>query len=187
MAESATVEEAIQNILKAICETLGWDLGELWIPEDSWPTPVPNSQRLHTQSLGCSNLWLSPSSQASELIEQLGQITFNLGVGLPGRIWETGSLHWITDIVDDPNFLRAESARKDGLHGAFGFPILDDREVLGVMTFYSHSIEQPDPDLIEKMENIGSQIGQFIRRKQTELKLKEAQDRLQAVMDNSTA
>ncbi|MGL5061926.1 MAG: adenylate/guanylate cyclase domain-containing protein, partial [Microcoleus sp.] len=36
------------------------------------------------------------------------------------------------------------------------------------------------------MANIGSQIGQFIQRKQADLELKKIQERLQAVMDNSS-
>ena len=177
LAESATVEAAIQNIIKAICETLEWDLGELWTPENAEST----------QSLSCTNIWLSPSIELSEFIAESGYITFNFGEGLPGRIWQTLSPHWITDVVNDANFVRVESARKDGLQAAFGFPILDDSNVLGVMTFYSNSVRQIDNELSEKMANIGSQIGQFIRRKQAELQLKETQKMLQAVMDNSTA
>ncbi|NJK74499.1 MAG: hypothetical protein HC942_10985 [Microcoleus sp. SU_5_6] len=40
--------------------------------------------------------------------------------------------------------------------------------------------------MLEKMANIGSQIGQFIRRKQADLELKNIQERLQAIMDNSS-
>ncbi len=177
LAESATIEAAIQNIIKAICETLEWDLGELWMRESGDETP----------SLTCTNLWMNPSTELPEFITQMVEITFNIGVGLPGRIWQTASPHWINDVVYDANFERLESARQDGLHGAFGFPILDDLEVLGVMTFYSTSVRQPEGNLLDKMADIGRQIGQFIRRKQAELQLKETQDRLQAVMDNSTA
>ncbi|HAZ43977.1 MAG TPA: hypothetical protein DDW76_16275 [Cyanobacteria bacterium UBA11369] len=177
LAESATIEAAIQNIIKAICETLDWDLGELWMRDD------PEAM----QSLTCTNLWMSPSIELPDFIAEMGEITFNIGVGLPGLIWQTASPHWINDVVDDSNFERIESARKDGLHGAFGFPILDDVEVLGVMTFYSTSVRRPEGNLLDKMADIGRQIGQFIRRKQAELQLKETQDRLQAVMDNSTA
>ncbi|MBC6435441.1 GAF domain-containing protein, partial [Nostoc sp. HG1] len=54
------------------------------------------------------------------------------------------------------------------LHGAFGFPIHSGKKILGVITCFSHQIQQPDPDLATVMNSIGEQIGQFIERKQAE-------------------
>ena len=177
LSESATAEAAIQNIIKAICETLEWDLGELWTPEYGEST----------QFLSCTNIWMSPAIELPNFIAEIGDITFNLGEGLPGRIWESVSPQWVTDVLDDANFLRVESAREDGLRAAFGFPIKGDKNVLGVMTFYSSYVRQTDRELLDKMADIGRQIGQFIQRKQAEFKLQRTQERLQAVMDNSTA
>ncbi len=175
LSESATIEAAIQNIIKAICETLAWDFGELWMLEKGQETPY----------LSFTNFWMSPSIDLPEFIAEAGEITFKFGEGFPGRIWQTGEPQWVANVLDDANFLRRVIAREDGLHGAFGFPILDESNVLGVMSFYSSFIRQPDREMLVLMANIGSQIGQFIRRKQAELKLKETQDRLQAIMDYS--
>jgi PAS domain S-box-containing protein len=177
LSESATAEVAIQNIIKAICETLGWDLGEVWTPEEGESTQV----------LICTNLWMSRSIELPNFIVQTGEITFKLGEGLSGRIWESGSPQWIADVLNDDNFLRVESARKDGLHGAFGFPIKGDKNVLCVMNFFSKYVLEADLELLDKMADIGCQIGQFIQRKQAELKLEQTQEILQAIMDNSTA
>jgi C4-dicarboxylate-specific signal transduction histidine kinase len=63
------------------------------------------------------------------------------------------------------------------LHGAFAFPILLGREVLGVIEFFSRDVWQRDDDLLVMMATIGSQIGQFIERKRAEnaLQLAEAE------------
>jgi C4-dicarboxylate-specific signal transduction histidine kinase len=64
------------------------------------------------------------------------------------------------------------------LHAAFGFPIVLGGEVLGVMEFFSHEIRPADRDLLNMTATIGSQIGQFIERKQAEDALRSAQAEL---------
>jgi len=63
---------------------------------------------------------------------------------------------------------------KAGLHAAFGFPVIVNEEVLGTLEFFSHDKEEPDNDLLNMMAAIGSQIGLFIKRKQTEKELRES-------------
>jgi signal transduction histidine kinase len=55
-----------------------------------------------------------------------------------------------------------------GLQGAFGFPILLDDEVLGVLEFFSHEIKDPDDELLRMVSSVGGQIGQFTKRKRVE-------------------
>jgi light-regulated signal transduction histidine kinase (bacteriophytochrome) len=59
-------------------------------------------------------------------------------------------------------------AVREGLHGAFGFPIRSGPEVLGVIEFFSRRIEQPDEDLLRMFAAVGSQIGSFIERQRAE-------------------
>jgi sigma-B regulation protein RsbU (phosphoserine phosphatase) len=48
------------------------------------------------------------------------------------------------------------------------------------MTFFSREVQQPDTDLLKTMAAIGSQIGQFIKRKQAEEELQRQNQILQA-------
>jgi PAS domain-containing protein len=48
---------------------------------------------------------------------------------------------------------------------------------VGVMEFFSHEIAEPDEDLLKMMATIGSQIGQFMERKQAEEALRESEER----------
>src|SRR5207302_5054665 len=104
--------------------------------------------------------------------------TLKPGVGLPGRAWLSRKPAFIPDVVQDANFLRAPIAAREGLHAALAIPILLGGEVLGVMEFFSHEIRQPDPNLLNIMATIGSQIGQFIERKRAEDALHRAQAEL---------
>jgi signal transduction protein with GAF and PtsI domain len=75
-------------------------------------------------------------------------MTFWRGVGLPGRVWESASPAWIPDVVADTNFPRAPIAAREGLHAAFGFPILLRGQVFGVLEFFSREIREPDEHLL---------------------------------------
>lgn len=176
LAESSTIAEATPKIIQAICESLGWDLGELWLVDRQ------------ANVLRYVENWHKPSLQVSEFEALTQQITFSPGVGLPGRTWVSGQPTWITDITHDANFLRTAVAAKEGLHGAFGFPILSGSETFGVLTFFSHKLQQIDEDLLKMIATIGSQIGQFAERKRAEEALRESQKRCswQATHDSLT-
>lgn len=169
-AESTTVRAAYPQILQAICASLRWDVGELWSLD--WQANV----------LRCVETWQSPSLEAS-FVQVNRQMTFAPNVGLPGRVWASSQPLWISDVVKDANFHQAEIAARVGLHGAFGFPILDGNQRLGVITFFSREIQQIDTDLLQMMAAIGSHIGQFIKRKQVEEALQRQLAAVEAAID----
>jgi diguanylate cyclase (GGDEF)-like protein/PAS domain S-box-containing protein len=156
LSESATLNEASQKFLQAICACLEWDLGGIWVVDRK------------AGVLRCEEIWHIPSLEAKEFTTVTRQITFSLGVGLPGRILASAKPAWIVNVVHDANFPRAPAAAKEGLHSAFGFPILAGNDVIGVIEFFSHEIRDPDEDLLNMIGAIGSQIGQFIKRKEAE-------------------
>jgi PAS domain S-box-containing protein len=112
------------------------------------------------------------------------QTTYTSGVGLPGQIWEMRSPLWIRDIQSE-NDMRAEAAKIAGLRGAFGFPILDDNQIFGVMTFFSRDVQVPDVDLLQLLISIGNQIAEFIKRKHAEEALLESEERYRDLFENA--
>jgi PAS domain S-box-containing protein len=162
LAETATLEDVTPKILQAVCEFLLWDLGALW------------SIDRQAGVLRCVEVWHKASIEGPQFEAITRASTFLPGVGLPGRVWSSREPAYIPDVVQDTNFARAPIAAREGLHAAFGFPILLGGDVLGVMEFFSHEIRQPDRDLLHMMATIGSQIGQFIERKRAEEALHHA-------------
>src|SRR6267154_756161 len=152
LAEAATIEEAIRKILEMICEWPGWDLGVFW------------QNDRHAGVLRCAELWRTPSLEAAQFEAVTRTSTFSPGSGLPGRVWASGAPAYIPDVIRDPEFDRADIAAREGLHGAFAFPILLGSEVLGVMGFFSHDVWQADQKLLDMMATIGKQIGDFTKR-----------------------
>jgi PAS domain S-box-containing protein len=159
LVEASSFAEAAPKILQAICETLGWAHGALW------------SINRELDVLQCSEIWTAPGGELREFTEISRRITFTRGVGLPGRVWQRAEPVWIPDVVEDTNFPRARIAAHEGLHAAFGFPVLLNGEVLSVMEFFSLEIQPPDEDLLAMLSSVGNQIGLFYgrRRAQDEL------------------
>lgn len=169
LAEAASLSNAAQEILRAMCEGLDWDVGAIWTVDEQ------------ANVLRCVDVWQRSPATAGKFEEVTRESAFSPGVGLPGRVWSSGEPAWIPDVVLDPNFPRAAFAEADGLHGAFGFPIRLAGEVLGVFELFSAQIREPDQDLLMAIAVIGSQIGQFIERKQAEEELRASRDQLQAI------
>ena len=156
LADSMTLVEATPKILQAVCESVDWELGVFW--------NVDKEANL----LRCIDMWPAPRVNATEFAAVTGVMTFPPGIGLPGRVWASGKPAWIPDIIQDTNFPRMPFAASTGLHGAFAFPILLAGQVTGVIEFFSRQVRGPDDDLLKMMYALGSQIGQFIARKQVE-------------------
>jgi C4-dicarboxylate-specific signal transduction histidine kinase len=130
------------------------------------------------EALRCVELWHKASIEVPEFERVSREFTFVPGLGLPGRVWSSLEPEYIPDVVPDENFPRAPIAEREGLHAAFGFPILLGGEVLGVIEFFSREIRQPDQELLNMLATIGSQIGQFIERKRAEEAFRKAQMQL---------
>ena len=173
LSDSPSLEDAVRRIMQAICGGLGWDMGAIW--------EVCPSENL----VRCVDLWHAPDCELGEFPAITRQITFAPDVGMPGRVWRSGEPLWIPDVAKDPNFPRAPYAARAGLHAAFGFPIRCDSEVLGVLEAFSHEIQEPDDELLQMMDGIGSQIGQFIERRQAEEELARSEQKYRQLFESS--
>jgi light-regulated signal transduction histidine kinase (bacteriophytochrome) len=79
---------------------------------------------------------------------------------------------WVQDLVQEEKCLRAEGAVEAGLRGAFAFPVRFNGLVCGVIECFTKRTEEPDGELIRMLDGVGSQIGQFVERKDAEERLK---------------
>jgi signal transduction histidine kinase/integral membrane sensor domain MASE1/CheY-like chemotaxis protein len=156
LADSDDLGQAAPKVLEAICDSLGWDVGALWVRDAD------------AGVLRCVDVWRARGLTYPEFEADSRTRTFRPGIGLPGRVWASGQPVWVTDVVHDSNFPRAPIAAREGLHGAFAFPVLSQGEVAGVLESFSREIQPPDADLLRMMSTIGTQIGQFIERQRGE-------------------
>src|SRR5919202_3838738 len=190
LSESNSLDSATPRILQAICQSFGWDIGELWIPgEGDKDTKICAGIKSEKQPLWCLPLcclneettclrrvavWQA-AEEVSKFAENGQQITFDPGAGVPGSVTRRGSAQWIPDTVGDRNFVRSRLAQEAGLRSGFGFPIHARGQVVGVMTFFCREELPPDEDLLQIIGVVGSQIGEFVNRKYAEQELQQAE------------
>ena len=166
LVSAASLDDAAPRILEAICESLGWEHGAYWTVDHA------------ADVLRCANIWTLPGLSFPEFDRASRAAAFPRGQGLPGRVWASGHPAWIPDVTKDANFPRAPVATRQGLHAAFGFPVLLRGEVQSVLEFFSREIRKPDEKLLSTLTTVGNQIGMFLDRRR-------AQDELDRFFDVS--
>src|SRR6202140_2050850 len=77
LAEVRHLGEASKKIVQAICESVGWDFGDMWRLD-----PEANLLR-------CVDIWHTPGFRAHEFIDTAQNTTFEAGAGLPVRVWSS--------------------------------------------------------------------------------------------------
>jgi len=166
LAESATIKDAVNGVLRVVGENLDWELGMFWEMEKQ------------NQRLRFVDLWHAPDVEADEFIKDSKDRTFTRGEGLVGRVWATGKSMWIPDVCADPSFRRADMAARAGLHGAFAFPVSKGERLYGVIDCFTRTRREPDPDVLEMLADLGIKVGVFVDRQRTEQELRETEARL---------
>jgi len=159
LVSAASLDEAAPRVLEAICESLGWEHGAYWTIDPA------------ADVLRCANIWTLAGLTFPEFDTSSCAATFPRGQGLPGRVWASGQPAWIPDVTKDANFPRAPVATREGLHAAFGFPVLLRGGVQGVLEFFSREIRKPDERLLSTLTTVGNQIGMFLDRRRAQEEL----------------
>jgi PAS domain S-box-containing protein len=174
VAEATTLSHAVPVILQSLCENLEWQLGILWSVDHQ------------SNSLRQVNYWHVPTIHVETFIEANQQTTLTPGVGLPGRVWASRQPLWISDLTADDNFPNAAFAATEGLRGVFGFPIVLNNEVLGVIECFHTQIQAPDAELLQIVAAIGTQLGQFIERKRAEEALQQSEQKYRRIVETAS-
>src|SRR6266513_1363112 len=152
LAGSWTLAEVATQILEAIASSGDWAFAAIWIYDGA------------ASGLRCRYVWHEPSERVKKFADLSFLITLPEGQGLPGRVWTSKKPTWVYDVTGDPNFPRAPYAAAAGLHGGLAFPLFFHGEIDGIMELFSNNVVEPDEDLLQFVESLGSQIGLFIER-----------------------
>ena len=173
LRQDASVEETVRGVMQTICENLGWDFGGLWMIDDSG------------SSIRCVEHWHARGVSEDAAKDLCDGRPLSRGHGVPGLVWESGKATWISDFSDTNRFPRAARAATAGLRAAFGFPIVHQGQISGVMEFFSREQREPDQPLMPVMTLIGSQIGEYIERRRTAQALRESEERYRVVSETA--
>lgn len=175
IARAVDVKSALTLVLRLICQTIGWDFGEAWIPNDD------GSVLEHSLVCYCED------KRLEEFCDRNHLLTFTSGVGLPGRVWQKKQPEWIEDIsqVNHSVFLRSSQAAKIGFKAGFGVPILAGREVVAVLVFFKRSSMSVDKRLLMLVGTVATQLGSLIQQQMIETAHRKSEERLQLALEAS--
>ncbi|HET6261509.1 MAG TPA: ATP-binding protein [Chloroflexia bacterium] len=178
--QATTIEEAAQSCLDHVCAYMGWPVGHLYIcgrrAADQHGELVP------------TKIWHAEAMEEGfeEFQRVSEEMTFGRGRSLPGRVLAHGKPAWVSNVTNDPYFIRAPFARKAGLRAAFASPITLGTEMVGVLEFFSKQVLEPDEPLLEMMTNIGAMLGRVVERSRARQALMESEAKYRLLVDQAS-
>ncbi len=171
VGESTTSDEALPAMLESLGTNLGFDMAGLWFV----------SSDHHTRYLAG---WFAPDRACNEFHkDSIGRV-LQKGKDLPGQIWAAESPCWIEDLQEDSTFLRATSAKADGLITGWGVPVRVGNQVIAVVEFFSRQKQREDREMMATVETVCASIGQFMARSAQESRLEELNRQKESILNS---
>jgi len=174
ITEADSVSTALKAVIRAVCEAQGWECGRYYRPD------------LQAGVLRFAEAWAKAGPEFDIYVERFRSITYAPGVGLLGRVWQSEQPIWVADLTRDDRVWQRSIPNEAGLRAAFTFPVVSEGRSIGVIAFNSREIREPDEHLLQATHVIGSQIGEFVQRKQAEEVLRESEERFRSLTELSS-
>lgn len=170
VGEAENLQMALEVVLRKVCESTGWLLGQAWMPGE-------------TGRLECMPAWHGEKKGLEHFRQTSLNMTFASGTGLPGRVWKVKKPVWIEDMTLEGNFPRADAAREAGLKAGLGIPVMAGDEVVAVLEFFVREPREDDEHLTGVVRSAAAQLGSVILRKRAEMALRRSENQLRAIID----
>jgi diguanylate cyclase (GGDEF)-like protein/PAS domain S-box-containing protein len=174
LAAAEFTSSGLVAVIRAVCEAENWACGRYFQLDE------------RDGLLRFQDAWSLPEPGFREFIERSRGLSFAAGEGLVGKVLATGEPLWTADGQVDARVRERSLAEGTGIRGAFCFPAVSEGRTIGVLSFASPKLREPDQRLLEASRVIGSQIGQFLQRKRTEESLRESEGRFRALTQLSS-
>jgi PAS domain S-box-containing protein len=175
LAEAGETADLAPRLLPALAEAGGWDAAELWLADRG------------AGVLRRSGLWGAPGRGPAASPVLAGAASVARGEGLAGRVWASGRAEWMSAAAEGYGFARAEAAAATGCRDALALPIRTGGTVTGVVTLLGREASRPDHELLEALEGLGGQIGDYLARADAEERLRRLNEELERRVAERTA
>jgi signal transduction histidine kinase len=165
LAEETSSQAVAPRILAALGGALDYSLGTFWAPIEQHLVPIAS--------------WAA-DDVATPWHEVTTQQRYELGKGLPGRVWKDRAPVWVEDITT----MLPRHAVLDAEHirAGLGFPIVAGSELLGVIDLFTRRPEGRDEDLASVLATIGGHLGQFFNAARAQEQLRHEAEQSRAIM-----
>lgn len=165
ISSAVDVDSALEVILANVCQTLGWDLGQAW---------MPNTDGTFLEYRGG---WYGSNICCSECQNEKKISYFAPGDGLLGKVWSCQNIEWLADVSQE----NESYFYPQGIKGALAIPIAFDSQVLAVLIFFQKEEMRPDERSLQLANAVANQLSAMIQRKKVEEDLQKANLELQLI------
>ncbi len=200
--ESATVEQALTVALDEVCRYTGWPIGHALLTSRDDPGWLVSSGIVRVSDVKRYAAFRDASERERVLIGQgLAGVALEARkpvvalssdlIGQPPESvtltvvsLETPASYGSASVVaplGGPRGSRTDEWLKLGLRAGVAVPIMAGSDVVGVLEFFSGEPVRPDPELLELLLSVGTQLGRVVERQRSE------EARLRVMIDNMPA
>ena len=174
LAESSDQSSALKTVMRSICESNNWGRGTYWRVDEA------------AGLMRFGEFWNMPGAEFERYTEGSRAVVFERGVGMIGRVWQSGESLWIADFYNDPRVVQKLLAREAGMRSVLAFPVVAAGRTVGALAFFSREARQPDARLLAMTRMIGTEVGQFLQRVQAEDRVRAINAELEARIASRT-
>jgi len=165
--------DVLNKVLRCLCESLDFDMAELWLTD-------PSGRHLSRQ-----NAWYRQDLDAG-VKGGRPRVPIRQRKGALPRVCAYGTPCWIPDVASEPGYRRrAESLKAARITNGLAFAVRNHEAVSGVVVLLQRGPAPADPQILQLLADIGSQIGHHLERRRVEQELLEAEASLHALFDES--
>ncbi|MCP4252243.1 MAG: response regulator [Candidatus Scalindua sp.] len=164
--EANSVEDAMQICLDKVCCNTIFSVAHVYLKSSK-------------EELLPSKIWHFDHPEGHKEFKGITEATtFTKGTGFIGKVFETGKTEWIEDVTMDDNFIRIQQESSDsiGIKGGCAFPVLEGKETVAVIEFYSQEPFEQDDSFLNTISNLASLLGRVTERKRSEKNLHKAKE-----------
>ncbi|MDS0259342.1 PAS domain S-box protein [Haloarcula sp. S1CR25-12] len=173
VAAAETFEAGLQAALADICAVTDWEYAEAWMPTDE------------------GELRRAPADYHADDLASFADFSesfrFDPGEGLPGRVYESGTYEWATDLEAGSRevYPRLAAALDAGLVSSLGVPVVADGDTVAVLTFLLGERRQTDERLVRLVSSVAAELGELLGHRQAEERLKRERELLERVFETA--
>ena len=168
-----TWEQAVPQLLGGLCSYLDWDLAQFWLADHD------------RQALRVRHYWHREPKAFEKFREESRATAIPIGLGLLGRVWQSGVVAAVEDLAKQSDYTRSDVACAAGARSVLAFPVIEAGVVIGVIELLAAHLRAVQDDEVTMLTTAGVEIGQFIRRSDTAQALRRSEADHRAIFERS--
>ena len=173
LSEATSAQAGVAAVMRLVCEAEGWACSRYFEVDKA------------ADELAYRQGWSAADPAFEQFLKGSEGLRFKRGEGLAGLAWQGGEPIWSTNTLADDR-VRQKSLLGGAARGAFVFGAAAEGETMGVLSFTSRSIREPNERLLAAARVIGAQVGQFVRRMKAEASLRQSESRFRSLTEMSS-